>query len=415
LEGQAAPGGGQWLQLPGIDGIDALLLRQGSGAGATPLPISDPVYVETAPDLGPGRWRLGNGLLSAAIGPQGVEQLWDSSGVRHLAGCLQWRRWRDRGEYWDAWDIASDHRDHPLAWHWHGEPQWIERGPLCARFLWRGQCGGSRVRLDGRLLAGTPWLELTLSLEWRQRHELLRLEIPLADPAARWAADTSGGVIERPAVARTARERERWEVPVISWLASVSDTDGRGSGLAVLLDGPQGVSGTAEQLGVSLLRAPTWPDPGADNGWQRQRLALLPAPGGWRAAQVPRHAQRLREPLWVHPAPHPLLSPAAPENPWRPSEALPGGGLERPIPALASDLRLVSLRALINGELVVAIQNEGPCRQHLNLGPAWQSLERLDGLDRAARGWGAEDSEPWLRPWELVFWRLRGRSELQSS
>lgn len=133
------------------------------------------------------------------------------------------------------------------------------------------------MRLDGRLLAGSPWLELVLSTQWQQRHELLRLEIPLAAPACRWAADTSGGVIERPATARTARERARWEVSAISWLASVGP--GRGDGLAVLLDGPQGVSATAERLGVSLLRGPTWPDPGADNGWQRQRLALLPCPG----------------------------------------------------------------------------------------------------------------------------------------
>ena len=95
------------------------------------------------------------------------------------------------------------------------------------------------MRLDLRLKADTPWLELICSIDWRQTHEVLRLDLPLATPAVRIAADTSGGVIERPAEPVTAREQARWEVPVISWFASQSAAPG--GGMAVLLDGPQGV------------------------------------------------------------------------------------------------------------------------------------------------------------------------------
>jgi alpha-mannosidase len=81
----------------------------------------------------------------------------------------------------------------------------LEVGPLCGRVVWRGLCGRSRLRLDVQLRAASPYLELTLSVDWRQVHELLRLELPLAQPALRLAADTSGGMIERPAEAVTAR------------------------------------------------------------------------------------------------------------------------------------------------------------------------------------------------------------------
>ena len=53
-----------------------------------------------------------------------------------------------------------------------------EQGPLCTRFVWRGRCGRSALRLDVQLRAACPWLELQLQVNWRQRHELLRLEIP---------------------------------------------------------------------------------------------------------------------------------------------------------------------------------------------------------------------------------------------
>jgi alpha-mannosidase len=407
LASQDAPGGGQWVQLPPLAGIERLWLQRGRPGQAGPAgPVQNPVQVLQESDASGGpRWRLDNGLVGASIGPAGVERLWDCHGRQLLAGPLEWRRWRDQGEFWDAWDLAADYRDHPLPWSWSGAPQWRERGPLCASFVWRGRCGNSPVRLEGRLLAGCPWLELVLQVRWQQRHELLRLEVPLAQPACRWAADTSGGVIERPAIARNPREQARWEVPAISWLASVSP-GGLGD-VALLLDGPQGVSGQAERLGVSLLRGPTWPDPGADNGLQRQRLALMPCPGGWRNAAVPAAAVRLREPLWRRP-----LGPmAAGDQGW------PG------LPPLAPDLQLVALRpAARPGEALLAVQNHGPCRRQLVLGPNWQVLARCDGLeqdlDRDGPAAVPATKNPIrdqpdvpaltaLAPWQLGFWRLK--------
>ncbi|MCP9859500.1 MULTISPECIES: alpha-mannosidase [unclassified Cyanobium] len=402
LGGQPAPGGGQWLQIPGIEGVGVQRLRR-QGSGAKFWPVEGAVRLERAEAGGPDHWQLSNGRLSVLVGPRGVEQLFDAAGTPQLAGPLAWCRWRDRGEFWDAWDLAADYRQHPLEWSWQGAPQWLETGPLCGRFVWRGRCGESPVRLDGRLLAGSPWLELVLSTRWQQRHELLRLEIPLAAPVCRWAADTSGGVIERPATARTARERARWEVSAISWLASVGP--GRGDGLAVLLDGPQGVSATAETLGISLLRGPTWPDPGADNGWQRQRLALLPCPDGWRAAAAPQQATRLREPLWCRP----MVAAAASGEPVAPGATF--------FPALGDDLQLVALRPLPAegnqagmGEVLLSVQNLGPCRRRLCTGPDWAVLERCDGLGQGLADDGSGD-HLLLSPWQLGHWKLaRGRT-----
>jgi alpha-mannosidase len=405
LPAQPAPGGGQWVQLPAIAGIGSFDLSRDPATALGPCTLpprspEHPVGLEPASDLGPGYWRLGNGLLSVIVGPAGVEQLLDQQGRPQLAAPLAWSRFADRGEFWDAWDIAATYRQHPLPWGWDGPPRWIECGPLCARFSQRGRLGASAVRLDGRLLAGQPWLELVLSLDWRQRHELLRLEIPLARPALRWAADTPAGVLERPAEPRTPREAARWEVPALAWLASV-EGGAAGGGLAVLLDGPQGVDATPERLGVSLLRGPTWPDPGADNGWQRQRLALMPCPEGWRPAGVPGQARRLREPLWCHPV-------------------SPGGNPGPALPDLGPDLALVSLRQAGDGsgDLVLAVQNEGPCRRRLDPGPRWRLAARLDGLDRpccptdvagpapAAGGSDRPGEDGLLNPWQLGFWRL---------
>ena len=149
-----------------------------------------------------------------------------------------------------------------------------------------------------RLQAGRPWLELIITAQWRQLHELLRCEWALNHPGSFWCADTPGGVQERSSRPRTPREQARWEATAISWLWGGTNQ----AGLAVLLDGPQGVSGHNNGLGVSLLRGPTWPDPSADQGWHRLRMALMPTTGSWHHAAVAAQARRFRQPLWRHPA-----------------------------------------------------------------------------------------------------------------
>ncbi|MEB3185627.1 MAG: glycoside hydrolase family 38 C-terminal domain-containing protein [Cyanobacteriota bacterium] len=392
LPRQPAASGGSWVQLPGVAGVAACRLDRRQLAGPPPpasdaaadLVVADPVRATPEHE----GWLLANGQLQVRLGSLGVEQIWDRFGREQLAAPLALRRYRDAGEFWDAWDIAAGYSDHPLPWSWQGVPVLLEQGPLCVSFRWRGRCGSSGLRLDGRLLAGAPWLELTLAVDWCQRHELLRLEVPLAQRASRWAADTSGGVIERPAEPVNPREQARWEVAAVSWLASVTAGGGAPGGLAVLLDGPQGVSASAERLGVSLLRAPTWPDPGADNGWQRQRLALMPYQDSWSRAQVPAEALRLREPLWRRPVRRSLA------------------GVERPgLPPLQPGLVLVGGRVTGAGA-VLTVQNLTPRRRRLDPGPCWRLAERLDGLDQPLLPQPVAADLAALGPWELGCWRL---------
>ena len=154
-------------------------------------------------------------------------------------------------------------------------------------------------------------------------------------------------MIERPAAPITPREKARWEVPVIAWIASQSAAPG--GGLAVLLDGPQGVDWSATRLGISLLRGPTWPDPSADHGWHRQRLALMPVCGPWSDAGVPQAAIAFREPGWSAPLPAAL-------NQW--------------IPPLPVQLTPVALKTQ-DGNCLLTLLNGGSARCRWSPGSGW--------------------------------------------
>ena len=395
---QPAPGGGCWVQLALPAGVAAMpLLRTSAGAGngeGVSPPVQHPVRLEA---LAEQRWLLSNGLVRAELGAAGVLQLWGCDGVPQLAGPLAWCRWADHGEFWDAWDLAADYRDKPLELYWDPEPRLAEQGPLCSRIVWRGRCGRSALRLDVQLRAATPWLELQLRVEWQQRHELLRLEVPLAQSACRYAADTPAGVLERPTQPLNPREQARWEVPALSWLASQTSN---GGGLALLLDGPQGISAAVDRLGVSLLRAPTWPDPSADQGLQRLRLALMPCVEGWRQQAVPRQAQRWREPIWLRPA----SAPRAPA---------PADPLHAPWPALdwgSEALQMVLLQPLAGtGEARLVLQNLSPQRQRPRWSPGW--VGEREAMDGSKACCSADE----LGPWQIGAWRLRRDAAVNQS
>ena len=346
LLSQAAKAGGCWLQLPFAAGVELQQLLQ-KPLGQKALAVQQPVYAQ---ELGEGRWILQNSCVKVLLGPQGVEQLQgyqgDAWGPALLKEPLQWRRYSDRGEFWDAWDLAADYRENPLPFSWSSGPELIEAGPLSSQWRWRGNCGQSPIQLLLRLQAGSEVLELCLQSQWQQQHELLRLELPLAKPAGFWTADCSAGVQNRPSTPANAREASRWEAAAISWLAAGTDAHG----LAVLLDGPQGVNGTAAGLGVSLLRGPTWPDPSADRGLHRMRLGLMPAAGGWWQQAVPAAAARFREPLWKRPGVAAAIQPA--ENP----------EIRQLLAWPDRDLRLLELKKTAQNQLQISAQNLSPCR-----------------------------------------------------
>ncbi len=351
LPSQVAGSGGVWVQLPRCDGVCALPLQRSRESVGSPLSIRQPVSVGGAAS---GGWTLSNGLLSADVSIHGLVQLRDRHGVPQLRESLRLLRFADRGEFWDAWDIAADYRQHPLQIPETWAVELVESGPLLARIVLRTVSGLSNVRLDLLLKADVPWLEAQISIDWRQTHELLRLELPLKTPSVRWAADTTGGVIERPADVLTPREQARWELPVISWLAAESAAPG--GGLALLLDGPQGADASSAHLGVSLMRGPTWPDPSADAGCHRHRLAFMPVMKGWARNAVPQAAIRFREPGWC--------GPVALDHRWQALPALPEG-------LIPVSVKKASLGGLSDDAIEIEILNPGPSRQRWLLDECW--------------------------------------------
>ncbi len=68
-------------------------------------------------------------------------------------------------------------------------------------------------------------------------------------------------------------------------------------GVALLNDCKYGYDAKENVLRLSLLRSPVRPDGGSDIGHHQFTYSLLPHAGGWRQAQVDRHAYELNVPV----------------------------------------------------------------------------------------------------------------------
>jgi alpha-mannosidase len=200
----------------------------------------------------------------------------------------------DRPVAYDAWEVepyADDTRRPLPGAHAHrvhaGSP---ERAELAFEHR-----VGERSTLTQivRLDAGARRLEFRARIDWRERHALLQVAFPLAVRSPRATYEMQFGVAERPTHANTQADAAQFEVPAHRF----GDLSEHGFGAALLTPDTHGMSCHGGTMRITLLRAPTDPDPEADQGEHELRYAIHPHRGGWQEAGVVAQARAFAEPL----------------------------------------------------------------------------------------------------------------------
>jgi len=142
--------------------------------------------------------------------------------------------------------------------------------------------GESRISQVIRLAAGAPFVEFETVVDWHETNRLLKVAFPVDVRSLRATYEIQFGHVERPTHANTSWDVARFEVCAHKW----ADLSEPGYGVALLNDAKYGYDIRGNVIRLSLLRAPTWPDPVADRGTQRFCYRLLPHAGDLRSAGV---------------------------------------------------------------------------------------------------------------------------------
>ncbi|HEY0185909.1 MAG TPA: glycoside hydrolase family 38 C-terminal domain-containing protein [Cellulomonas sp.] len=194
-----------------------------------------------------------------------------------LANLLQLHR--DVPRQWDAWDIDAEYRrtveDLVDASAVEVAVEKVDRVVLRSVRV----AGKSTLTQELTFLPGVREIAIVTDVDWHERQRLLKLAFPLDVHADRSAAETQFGHVQRATHTNTSWDEARYEICAHRWL-HVGEP---GYGVAVANDATYGhdVTRTVTQDGrtatvvrQSLLRAPLFPDPEADQGRHVFRTVL---------------------------------------------------------------------------------------------------------------------------------------------
>jgi alpha-mannosidase len=245
--------------------------------------------------------------------------------------------------------------------------------------------GASTVTQTLALAAGSPALDIETNVDWHERQRMLKLAFPVDVHTVSARSEIQFGHIERPTHTNTSWDVARFETSAHRWV-HVGEP---GFGVGVANDStyghdvtrhPRDGGGTYSLVRQTLLRAPLFPDPEADQGRHTLRTSLVV--GGVDAAIEAGY--RLNLPLRPAPAAvDPLIVSSDP----------------------AVVVETVKLAEDGSGDVVVRLYESLGSRAATTLVASfpYRRIQRTDLLERET-GDGALDLQ--LRPFELVTLRF---------
>ncbi len=242
---------------------------------------------------------LENKFIRAEFSAEGnLISLYDkNSGREFITGECGFRLYHDHPNYCDAWEIDScyEKENIPDAVRCTGISE-TKNGALWSEITIQFAIGNSTAAQNIRLAHDAPYLTFNSTVDWKENHKLLRVDFPtsLHNGTARY--DIQYGFIERPIHRNTSWDEARFEVCMHKFL----DLADYKSGLALLNDCKYGASVHENIIGMTLLRAPEYPDSTADRGTHEFCYVLYPHSGDFRDTDVQSTAFSLnRAPLML--------------------------------------------------------------------------------------------------------------------
>jgi alpha-mannosidase len=211
----------------------------------------------------------------------------------------------DRPAAWDAWNLGLGAR-HPSKFRGF---EIIENGPVrvCIR-MYHDFLHPKAIKeyptkdfpqsffiQDVILYSETPRIDFVTQVDWWQEHMMLKVGFPVTIQNEQATYEIPYATVQRPTHLIREEDKGKIEVPALRW----ADLSKNGYGVSLLNESKYGYDIKGNVMRLSLLRAPTWPDPMADRGKHTIRYAIYPHSGSWQEAQTVLRGYEFNEPLLV--------------------------------------------------------------------------------------------------------------------
>jgi alpha-mannosidase len=303
----------------------------GLGFNASPFPVSGVPALSAGQVAAPGAvsversadgFVLENSALRVTIDAQGlVTSLVDLASGRDAVPAGQsgnlLQLFRDTPTRWDAWDVDEHYRRNGVDLREAESVEVLQEQEHRVSIRVDRRFGASTVSQVLTLEGDSSALDIVTTVDWHEQQKLLKLAFPLDVHADRAASEIQFGHVYRPTHANTSWDAARFETCAHRWVY-VGEP---GFGVAVANDSTYGHDitrttrpdgGTTTLVRQSLLRAPLFPDPTADQGKHVLRTAIRLSGDILDAVQ---EGYRLNLPLRVIESAAPVASLVCSDNP----------------------------------------------------------------------------------------------------
>ena len=199
------------------------------------------------------------------------------------AGLLQ--LFRDTPTQWDAWDVDIEYRRSGLDLATADSVKVVEDTASRVAIRTVRTFGESTVVQTITVEAGRNTVDYDTHVDWHERQRMLKLAFPVDVHTSSARSEIQFGHIARPTHTNTSWDAARFETPAHRWVY-VSDAT---FGVGVANDATYGHDitrhareggGTYSLVRQTLLRAPLFPDPEADQGEHLLRSSIVVGPIG---------------------------------------------------------------------------------------------------------------------------------------
>ena len=203
----------------------------------------------------------------------------------------------DKGQYWDAWNIDPQYEQKQLPPANLKSIKWLENGTIQQSIRVIKTIGQSEFIQDYILEKHSPILKIATEVDWQETHVLVKAAFPLTIKSDYATSEIACGAIKRPTKPETAAQKAQWEISALKWVDLTNET--QNYGVSLLNDCKYGYDIKPNQIRITLLRSPLWPDPNSDRGKHKFTYAIYPHKNSWQLAKTVHHSYELNVPLKV--------------------------------------------------------------------------------------------------------------------
>lgn len=196
---------------------------------------------------------------------------------------------------WDAWDLDPFYFETLDEITDLDRLEIVEKGPVRVAVEMVRSFGASSISQRMTLTAGSRQIDFHNRVDWQEDHRVLKVAFPVEVKSLRATYEIQFGHVERPTHQNTSWDAARFEVCAHKW----ADLSEAGYGVALFNDCKYGHDIRGNVMRLTLLRAPTWPDPEADRGSHEFSYALRPHAGDFRDAGIIGEAYSFNSPMRV--------------------------------------------------------------------------------------------------------------------